>query len=112
MFTGLEYPITRPIALGFWFNFFVILGGVGWITVVTIINVAAVGYELVPFTSTNFNASTTLWYERFTPMMSWFPQGRTCEGSIIKIGECFLKLLATTDLQRFRPISPRFSTTY
>jgi len=89
----LQYPVTRSIALGQWFNIFIILLGIGWVSLITIINIAAVGYELVPFTTTIYNTSATLWYERLPLMTSWFPQGRSCDGSIIKLGEGFHFLL-------------------
>ena len=79
----LSYPITRPITLGLCFNIPVIILGVAWVTIITTISVAAVGYELVPFTSTLFNSSYTLWYEVFIPEALVRP-ARNCEGSIIK----------------------------
>lgn len=84
---ALSYPITRPINLGICFNITFVVLGLAWVAIITIINVAAVGYELVPLTSTLFNSSYTLWYEVFIPSKTWIPQARTCEGSIIKAQE-------------------------
>ena len=81
------YPITREVHLGTWFNVAIILLGILWVTFITLINVAAVGYELVPTTSANFNASYTLWYERFTLGTSWIPRTWKCDASMIKLGE-------------------------
>lgn len=61
--------------------------GTVYIVIITIINVAAVGYQLVPVTSTIFNESYVLWYERILPKTSWIPQSRSCDGSVIKLQE-------------------------
>jgi len=83
----LSYSISRPITIGRWFNILSVVLIVGWAALVTIINVAAVAYELVPFTSTSYNETYTLWYERLIHRSSWLPQTRTCDGSIIKLNE-------------------------
>src|ERR1700737_3120221 len=102
----LQYPVTRPVALGIWFNLIVGILGLSWIAIITIINVAAVGYELVPVTSTLFNISYTLWYERFIPTTSWIPRTRSCEGSIIQLTEgihdiSHAKLAVSTNVTAF-----------
>ena len=83
----LSYPVTRDVKFTLCFNIFIVVLGLGWASVVTLINVAAVGYELVPTTTTQYNASYSLWYERFTSRSSWIPQTRHCDTSIIKISE-------------------------
>ena len=45
-----------------------------------------VGYELVPVTSSSYEDSNTLWYEKFYPS-AWIPPTWECEGSIIKLME-------------------------
>lgn len=82
-----EYSITRPITLSWWLKVLLCLGGVLWFTIVTVVNIAAVGYDLVPVTSTAFNSSYTLWYEYLTPLKSWVPRSWTCNGAIIEFGE-------------------------
>lgn len=83
----LEYPVTRPISLGRLWTALIILGAIIWITFITLVNVAAVGYELVPITSGLYNSSTLLWYERFMPTSSWIPKSRTCDWTLIKLLE-------------------------
>jgi hypothetical protein len=83
----LEYPVTRPIPLCRLWTGVLVLGAIIWVTLITLVNVAAVGYELVPVTSSVFNSSAQLWYERFMPISSWIPKSRTCEWSIIKVLE-------------------------
>jgi|SRR6266496_4996574 len=93
--TLLSYPLTRDVTLGKCFNVTIVILGIFWVTVITLINIAAVGYELVPTTSADYNASYTLWYERFTSGTSWIPKTRKCDPSMIKIGErmCSLAIL-------------------
>lgn len=64
--TLISYPLTRPANLDIYFNVIIVLLGILSVTVITLSNVAAVGYEHVPTTSANFAASYTLWYERFS----------------------------------------------
>ena len=83
----LQYSLTRPVALGIWFNLVVVLFITGWTALITLVNVASVAYELVPKTSTQYNASYHLFYEKFIPSSSWLPNTRTCDSSIIKLTE-------------------------
>jgi hypothetical protein len=82
----LQYPITRPINLGRWFNLLIGLGASIWVAVITIVNIAAVGYESAPITYNVFNVSNSLWYERLLPS-SWRPQSCSCAPSTIRLGE-------------------------
>jgi hypothetical protein len=87
MVSWFEYPVTRPFTIP---NFTVTLVflGVIYSTIITCINMAAVGYEVYPITSDSFNISSQLWYEKIFPQRGhWFPASRTCEGSIIKMAE-------------------------
>jgi hypothetical protein len=88
-----EYSVTRPIVISRWLEILICLGGVLWFTIVTVVNIAVVGYDLVPVTSTIFNNSYDLWYERLIPLRSWIPQSWTCNGSIIGFGEGIYPLL-------------------
>ena len=83
----LQYPITRPVSLGIGFNITIIVLGTAWVALVTVFNVATVRYEIVPITYTQFNASYTLWYERFRPFLSWLSTPRICNGSYISLNE-------------------------
>lgn len=83
----LQYSITKPVTAGICFNVTIILLGIAWVVLITVINVAAVGYEIVIITSTVFNSSYTLWYESFPLLSSWVSSARTCNGSIINLNE-------------------------
>ena len=84
--TFFEYPVTRPIPLSRGSLVLVILGALSFVAIVTVINVVAVGYELVAITTTDYNSSTPLWYEKFMPK-SWTPQTKTCQPTVIKLNE-------------------------
>lgn len=83
----LEYAITRPVAIGRRGTVLIVVLFVLYITGVTLVNVAAVGYEIVSFTSTTYNDTTELWYEKLIPASIWRPQTRSCEGTVIKLQE-------------------------
>ena len=51
--------------------------GILWIAFVTVVNVATLGYELVPIFSTTFDRSAGLWYEKVLPER-WRPVTRSC----------------------------------
>lgn len=78
-----EYPVTRPINLGRWYPTLVYFLGGCW---VVIINIAAVGYEVIPVSLDSYNATSSQWYERFLPEF-WRPKGTECESSIIHLND-------------------------
>jgi len=82
----LEYPITRRVTIGVCFNVTIIVLGIAWVAIATAFNIAAVAYELVPITTTQFNGSYTLWYEHFIPSSQGYA-ARTCNGSLISLNE-------------------------
>jgi len=88
MFKSLiQYSITRPIHLNVWVTVLLIFLGLFYLTAVSIFNIAAVGYGLVPVTSTMFNNPYNIWYERFIPHASWKAPNWICSGSIIGLNE-------------------------
>ena len=82
-FISLEYSVTRPFTIR-WIVFSAFILGIIWLILITVLNVVAVAYETVPFTSTSFNDTTQLWYERFVPTF-WLPSSRSCSGSVIPL---------------------------
>lgn len=84
----LEYPMTRPVHMQRNCTLLLVLLGAIYVTVITLLNIAAVAYELVPVTTTSYNGSNTLWYERVFPSStSWVPPSRKCDGSVIRFLE-------------------------
>src|SRR5277367_4970341 len=85
---SLGYPVTRPFTLPH-FTLIVIGFGIVWTVLITILNVAAVGYDLVPIYSTSFNSSTStlFWYEKFAPIRWLFPPSWICDAAVIQHGQ-------------------------
>ena len=82
--TLLEYSVTRSIPLSPCKTVLVVVLGTIFVAVSTVINVIAVGYELVPSASTTYNTTYSLWYERVLPT-AWYPQSRTCVAAVINL---------------------------
>lgn len=83
----LEYNITRPVYLSRLVTVLIFAAAVAWILVVTLINVAAVGYELVQVTSTDFNRTSKTWYDHFIPGSGLIPSSWSCTYSVLKLNE-------------------------
>ena len=83
----LDYPVTRPVVLSRWATVSIIATYMVWMVIVTLINVAAVGYELVTVPSTNFNNTARNWYEKIMPSNSFLPASWACSSSVIKLNE-------------------------
>ena len=78
---SLDYPVTRPFTLRY-FKAIFLVGALVLTAVATVIAVIAVGYELVPVSSTSFNLTSDLWYECVVPKASWAPKTRECDGYV------------------------------
>ena len=83
----LEYPVTRPIVLRRWVIACIISGAVIWIVLITLVNVVAVGYELVSVSSTDFNNTARNWYEKVNHLNHVIPSSWNCLYSVIKVNE-------------------------
>jgi len=83
---GLEYPVTRPFTLTYLTFIIYALVFVGTI-LATLLNIAAVGYDVISVYSTSYNASSSLWYENI-PLIKWLaPPSWQCEPGILKPGD-------------------------
>jgi len=86
-----DYPVKRNISLPpgrlRHFNVAVLVLGVFYFLIITLVNVVIAGYEVVPIISSNF-ISSRLWYERFIPTSLGLVQpSYVCASSIIKVGD-------------------------
>jgi hypothetical protein len=86
-----DYPVTRNISLPSaalrHFNIAVLVFGVIYSIIITVINVALVGYEVVPVISGTFTLPG-LWYEKFLPKNNSIVEAHlVCSPSIVRIGE-------------------------
>ena len=104
----LNYSLTRPLIVSRCSIVVIFVIAALIITIITFINVVAVGYELVPFTSTSFNATTSFWYDRFVPPR-WRPEGRSCDAATIKLGESSFPNNGWSDSSKFFPLEEGLS---
>jgi hypothetical protein len=81
----LQYP-AEPQNFTRVFTVAVIVLGIFWIAFITVVNVATIGYELVPTFSTTYNGSADLWYEKVFPDR-WKPVTRVCEPASLSLGK-------------------------
>lgn len=88
----LEYPVTRPFTIKYLNLTLIVLGSV-WACIVTVIMIAAVGYESSQVYLDIFNPETRLWYEKILPYSSWLGGSTVCQGSSIKAGDCWYNYL-------------------
>lgn len=83
----LEYPVTRPFTLRY-FNVILLTLGLIWAVFVTLFNVASVAYISIPTTSSQYNFTDTLWYERMFPRTGWFEPSKQCSPNLIHPSDC------------------------
>lgn len=95
-----QYPITRPITLRYFKSIFLVLG-ILYVTFITLINVAAVGYENTAVISIAYNRTEMLWYEHLKGVMGGFVGRWNCSASIIEVTEGFLELEMTDESSRY-----------
>jgi hypothetical protein len=80
----LKYPFTQPFTIPH-ITIIVCALGVLWTIVVTLVNVAALGYDVVPVYSTSFSSSgTLLWYEKFVLTRWFFPASWSCDPMVLE----------------------------
>src|SRR5579859_1384095 len=86
MSSWFEYSITRPFTLRH-FTTTLFIAGTLWVSFVTLVSIAAVGYENVAMQMgpADFNSSSKLWYEKVFPTSQWIPSSKVCEGNTIKV---------------------------
>ena len=88
---GLTYSVDRPIRFHwrvvFILSFFVAL----WAVLISLINVAAQGYETLNIITSDFNGTNRLWYDDFIP--SFGRSGhRNCTPATLKLDQCMTLL--------------------
>ena len=81
-----EYQVTKES--GFcWLGPCLLISGSIWTICITLISIAAVGYEYQPVILLDYNSTVHLWYERFIPTTQWISEPKICESSTLKISE-------------------------
>ena len=82
---SINYPTTREFKFRYFTPTLLTILTI-WFILITMVNIVAVAYETVPFTSLQFNTTVKLWYEKFVPTF-WLPTTRSCDSSLIAVGE-------------------------
>ncbi|KAF9532596.1 hypothetical protein CPB83DRAFT_759140 [Crepidotus variabilis] len=84
----IEYSITRSVGGRTWLGPVSYIGAFIAIVMLTLVNVALVGYETVNLFSDNYNITQSLWYDTFMPYRKAKP-GTMCEPHILNVGDRF-----------------------
>lgn len=94
-----EYSISRPITAR-WFAPTVICVGFLYIIIITFVNVVAVGYDTINYSSLIYNETHSLWYDRLVPFRGPSYNHRSCESALVKLNDC-KSIQCDTDGRRF-----------
>jgi len=83
-----EYSVTRSGAGNRLKIVLSVLLGL-YIVIITIINIAATGYESMPVQSSNYNQSIFLWYDNFVTSSTrqYTPDTWTCDPNVILVND-------------------------
>ena len=81
------YPIDRPVEI-WWFTPLVLFLGVIYVIAITLVNVVAVGYDTITYTSLDYNGTHNLWYDRLVPTRGPTYNHRSCDMAILKLNDC------------------------
>src|SRR2546423_13785895 len=94
-----------------WLTPIILFVGLTYVITITLVNVVAVGYEPLVYSSTDYNGSHSLWYDTFVPSKGKNYNHRKCENALIRLNDC-TSLPKLSDRQMFqRPVSSPFSFT-
>ena len=80
---AIHFPAQLVFLISFLFAF--------WALVITLVNVAAQGYEIVTCLTSDFNGTNWLWYDNFIPA-SDRSQHRNCTPATLKLDDCTIFL--------------------
>jgi len=75
----IQFPAKTAVFISFLFAF--------WALLITLINVAAQGYETVTILTTDFNGTNRFWYDRFIPVPLQ-SRHRNCTAATLTLGQC------------------------
>jgi hypothetical protein len=89
MFPKPQYSITRDITIQYFSPILWVLGTL-WICIITLLNIAGVGYDTVSLYSPAVHSPQTLWYETFFLTKSFFPPSWNCTATLINFVERML----------------------
>ena len=80
----LTYAVTRDVETPY-LSLVVYILGILFVVFITIVAVITSAYEYTPVLSSSFNQTQAIWYDFLDT--KWLPAPRTCQGSLMKVGE-------------------------
>lgn len=80
---GIQREVTVP-----WFRPFLFAAGLIYIIVITLVNVKAQGYNIIVYSSTDYNGTHNLWYDPLVPSKGVNYSHRQCESALIRVNDC------------------------
>src|SRR5438552_11658268 len=80
------------------FTVMLLICGTVWITFITVLSLATVGYESKTVSTTDFNGTNKLWYDRILIRTPWIAESKQCQSSIIKLEEGMSPLIRLTSV--------------
>jgi hypothetical protein len=81
------YPIEREITVP-WFRPLLFFFALIYIIAITLVNVVAVGYNTIVYSSTDYNGTHGLWYDKFVPSKPSNYSHRSCDNALIRVNDC------------------------
>jgi hypothetical protein len=81
-----NYPVQTDVTVK-WFTPILIVVGLLYVIGITLVNVVAVGYDTIVFTSTEYNETHSFWFNKLSP---WKGNHRRCNTTLIKLNDCIL----------------------
>jgi hypothetical protein len=81
-----------------WLTPFIVLIGLIYVIAITLVNVVAVGYEPIVYSSTDYNGTHGLWYDKFVPSKGRNYSHRQCDNGLIRLNDCTLPFWKRTVL--------------
>lgn len=81
------FNVTRPISVT-WFTPVMIGLFIAYLLIITLVNIVAVGYESIIYTSFQYNATHRLWYDPLLPHRGTDYSHRQCEPAQVSLNDC------------------------
>jgi hypothetical protein len=94
-----SFPVEDVVTVP-WFRPVVFGVGLIYVIAITLINVVAVGYNTIVYSSTDYNGTHGLWYDKFVPSKGANYSHRQCDNALIRVNDCTL-LGESSDIRCF-----------
>jgi hypothetical protein len=82
-----SYPVQREVTVK-WFTPVLFGFGLIYFIAITLVNVVAVGYDTIVYSSTDYNGTHGLWYDKLVPSKGANYNHRQCDNGLIRLNDC------------------------